>query len=617
MTSPLVSVRNLRVEFPTSKGTIVGVDGVSFDVHEAETVCVVGESGSGKSVTALSLMRLVEFGGGEIVRGSLDFRRSDDSILNVREADQEILYSVRGGEIGMIFQEPMTSLNPVLPVGWQIAESLCVHRGMRRGEADARAIEMLRTVRIPEPERRRKQFPHELSGGMRQRVMIAMALACEPRLLIADEPTTALDVTIQAEILDLIRSLKADFGSAVMFITHDMGVVAEMADRVVVMYRGQKVEEGTVDAIFDNPRHAYTQALLRAVPRLGAMRGLSKPEPMELLDPNGTPVGRKSTVTSAPEVPAIPALSEVGDAPLLKVEGLVTRFPVRRGLLRRTVGHVHAVEGVSFEVRRGETLGLVGESGCGKSTVGLSLLRLVEPSEGRVTLDGIDLAALDSAQLRERRRDMQIVFQDPYAALNPRMTAFQQVVEPLQNYKMSSGVALRERASELFERVGLSNEHLDRFPHEFSGGQRQRVCIARALSLSPKLIIADECVSALDVSVQAQVVNLLLDLQADLGISFVFVSHDMAVVERVSHQVAVMYFGRIVEIGPRAAVFENPQHPYTQELLSAAPVPDPRRRVARKADPRIPPSPIHPVGHTPPPTVYREVSVGHFVSTSH
>ncbi len=612
MATPLVSVADLRVEFPTNKGTVVGVDGVSFDINEAETVCIVGESGSGKSVSALSLMRLVEFGGGSIVRGQLDFRRPDGSVLNMRDADQETLYAIRGAEIGMIFQEPMTSLNPVFPVGWQIAESLRAHRGMGREESDQRTIEMLRTVRIPEPERRLRQFPHELSGGMRQRIMIAMALACEPRLLIADEPTTALDVTIQAEILDLIRGLKSDFGSAVMFITHDMGVVAEMADRVVVMYHGKKVEEGPVEQIFDSPQHPYTQALLRAVPRLGAMRGIARPEPMQLLNTDGEPLSPQTDAKS-PAADSAPT----DEQPLLTVENLVTRFPVRKGLLRRTVGHVHAVEGVSFSVKRGETLGLVGESGCGKSTVGMSLLRLVEPTSGRVTLDGVNLADLDVTQLRNQRRDMQIVFQDPYAALNPRLTAFQQVIEPLQNFKIDSGKGLRARASELFRRVGLGDEHLDRFPHEFSGGQRQRVCIARALALSPKLIIADESVSALDVSVQAQVVNLLLELQADLGISFVFVSHDMAVIERVSHQVAVMYFGRIVEIGPRAAVFENPQHAYTRELLSAAPVPDPRHRKARKADPREAPNPIHPTGYQPPPTLYEEVSAGHFVATSH
>lgn len=612
MATPLVSVADLRVEFPTNKGTVVGVDGVSFDINEAETVCIVGESGSGKSVSALSLMRLVEFGGGSIVRGQLDFRRPDGSVLNMRDADQETLYAIRGAEIGMIFQEPMTSLNPVFPVGWQIAESLRAHRGMGREESDQRTIEMLRTVRIPEPERRLRQFPHELSGGMRQRIMIAMALACEPRLLIADEPTTALDVTIQAEILDLIRGLKSDFGSAVMFITHDMGVVAEMADRVVVMYHGKKVEEGPVEQIFDSPQHPYTQALLRAVPRLGAMRGIARPEPMQLLNTDGEPLSPQTDAKS-PAADSAPT----DEQPLLTVENLVTRFPVRKGLLRRTVGHVHAVEGVSFSVKRGETLGLVGESGCGKSTVGMSLLRLVEPTSGRVTLDGVNLADLDVTQLRNQRRDMQIVFQDPYAALNPRLTAFQQVIEPLQNFKIDSGKGLRARASELFRRVGLGDEHLDRFPHEFSGGQRQRVCIARALALSPKLIIADESVSALDVSVQAQVVNLLLELQADLGISFVFVSHDMAVIERVSHQVAVMYFGRIVEIGPRAAVFENPQHAYTRELLSAAPVPDPRHRKARKADPREAPNPIHPTGYQPPPTLYEEVSAGHSVATSH
>jgi peptide/nickel transport system ATP-binding protein len=598
---PLASLRNLRVEFETREGTVVGVEDVSFDIAAGETVCVVGESGSGKSVSSLSLMRLVEFGGGRIAGGELLFDRGEGhgGVVDVSKAGDSLMRTIRGNEIGMIFQEPMTSLNPVFTVGRQLTEGLRVHRGMTKAQATERALELLRQVRIPEPERRLTQYPHELSGGMRQRVVIAMALACEPRLLIADEPTTALDVTIQAEILALIDRLKRETGTAVMFITHDMAVVAQMADRVVVMYRGNKVEEGPVEQIFENPQHDYTKSLLAAVPKLGEMTGKTAPEPMRLM--NAPPRSTK---------PILPKSDKI----LLDVKHLVTRFPVKGGFFRRTIANVHAVEDVSFQVKSGETLSLVGESGCGKSSCGRSVLRLVEPLSGEVWLDGKNVIDFGAEELRRARRDMQMVFQDPFASLNPQMKLADQVAEPLINYGLGNASERADRVAQLFDRVELPRSFLSRFPHELSGGQRQRIAIARALALNPKLIIADEAVSALDVSVQAQVLNLIMELQAELGISILFISHDMAVVERVSHNVGVMYLGRIVELGPRAAIFEDPRHEYTRALLKAVPVADPRRRKSEKDLNFKPiPSPIFPVDHEPAPSVYDEVSPGHFV----
>ncbi|MEI4469956.1 ABC transporter ATP-binding protein [Frigidibacter sp. MR17.24] len=605
---PLVAIRNLRVQFQTNDGPVLGVEDVSFQIAPGECVCVVGESGSGKSVSSLSLMRLVEFGGGEIVGGTLEFEREDGTRIDLSKADGRVMREIRGDEIGMIFQEPMTSLNPVFTVGRQLTEGLRVHKGMSRAAAEARALELLKMVRINEPERRLKQYPHELSGGMRQRVVIAMAMACEPKLLICDEPTTALDVTIQAEILMLIDRLKREKGTAVMFITHDMSVVAQMADRVVVMYRGNKVEEGPVQQIFDAPEHPYTKALLAAVPRLGEMQGKPAPEPMRLLSRSGEVIvaeaaEEKARAVAAAEPPVI-----------LEVKHLTTRFAVKGGLMRRTISNVHAVEDVSFTIRKGETLSLVGESGCGKSSCGRSVLRLVEPSSGQVLLEGKDVMTFDEGAMHRARRDMQMVFQDPYASLNPQMRLFEQVAEPLRNYGIAKGSELHDRVAGLFDRVELPRAFLRRYPHELSGGQRQRIAIARALALNPKLIIADEAVSALDVSVQAQVLNLMMELQADLGLSFLFISHDMAVVERVSHNVGVMYLGRIVEIGPRAAVFENPTHPYTKSLLSAVPVADPsRRRLRGEVEYKPIPSPIFPVGHEPGPSVYDQIGPGHFV----
>ncbi|WP_170340963.1 ABC transporter ATP-binding protein [Ruegeria arenilitoris] len=598
---PIAQIRELRVEFQTKDGPVVGVEDVSFEVRPGETVCIVGESGSGKSVSSLSLMRLVEFGGGEIAGGQLIFDRTDGTELDLAKTDQDLMKQIRGNEIGMIFQEPMTALNPVFTVGRQLTEGLRIHKDMSKSQAEARALELLEQVRIPEPERRLKQYPHELSGGMRQRVVIAMAMACEPRLLIADEPTTALDVTIQAEILALMDRLKRETGTAVMFITHDMAVVAQMADRVVVMYRGNKVEEGTVTEIFENPQHDYTKALLAAVPKLGEMRGKSAPEPMKLLGVEGQ------------KIAPIPGTEEV----LLSVRNLTTRFPVKGGILRRTISNVHAVEDVSFTLNRGQTLSLVGESGCGKSSAGRSILRLIEPMAGEISLDGVDIMKLEQKGLRKARLDMQMIFQDPFASLNPQMQLVDQVAEPMRNYGVASGSELQDRVAQLFDKVHLPRSFMRRFPHEMSGGQRQRIAIARALALNPKLIIADEAVSALDVSVQAQVLNLMMELQSELGLSYLFISHDMAVVERVSHHVGVMYLGRIVELGPRARVFENPQHPYTQALMKAVPIADPNQRKTEKDLNFKPiPSPIHPIGYEPAPSEYREVEPGHFILTT-
>jgi len=598
---PLVSIENLRVEFETDGGTVVAVDDVTFRIDPGETVCLVGESGSGKSVTSLSLMRLVEFGGGRIAGGRLKFAPRDATATDLAQAGPEFMQALRGNEIGMIFQEPMTSLNPVFTIERQLTDGLKVHRGLRRGEARARALQLLRNVRIPEPERRLGQYPHELSGGMRQRVVIAMAMACEPRLLIADEPTTALDVTIQAEILALIDRLKRENGMAVLFITHDMAVVAQMADRVVVMYRGRIVEEGKVQDIFENPKADYTRMLLAAVPKLGEMSGTVAPERMRTLDAKDRAAGSAAVKQGKPQ-------------PLLEVRHLSTRFPVKGGVLRRTVANVHAVEDVSFSINVGETFSLVGESGCGKSTCGRSILRLVEPQAGEIWLNGQEIRGLPRVELRKARREMQMVFQDPFASLNPYRRLRDQVAEPLVNFGLAPKAEIADRVAQLFDRVELPRSFLDRYPHELSGGQRQRVAIARAIAPNPKLVIADEAVSALDVSVQAQVLNLLMELQLDLGLSFLFISHDIAVVERISHHVGVMYLGRLVELGPRPAVFEDPRHPYTKALMSAVPVADPmRRRIHESPSTKPIVSPIFPLGHQVEPSRYDEVAPGHFV----
>jgi glutathione transport system ATP-binding protein len=603
--SPTLTVSGLSVEFRTSERVVPAVRDVSFTLARGETIAIVGESGSGKSVTALSIMRLVEHGGGTITSGRLDFTRPNGAQIDLARAGAATMRAIRGAEIAMIFQEPMTSLNPVYPAGEQIAESIRLHQGKDRAAARREALRMLEQVRIPEAAQVLDRYPHQLSGGMRQRVMIAMALSCRPRLLIADEPTTALDVTIQAQILELIRLLQEEMDMAVMFITHDMGVVAEVAERVVVMYRGEKVEEGTAEAIFHAPRHPYTRALLAAVPKLGSMQGQEAPAPFPL------PVAEGAAAAPSAQPPRAPSRA----TPLLRVRGLKTRFPLPSGLLGRVRRRVHAVEQVSFELYPAETLALVGESGCGKSTTGRSLLRLVAIDGGSIEFGGRDLVTLPADQLRSLRREIQMVFQDPFASLDPRLTVGFSVAEPLYIHGVARGTEAEDRVAALLRQVGLSPDHAQRYPHEFSGGQRQRIAIARALALQPKIIVADEAVSALDVSIRAQIVNLLLELQARFGLSYLFISHDMAVVERVSHRVAVMYLGQIVEIGPRRAIFEDPRHPYTRKLMAAVPVADPaRRRRKRELSSDEVPSPIRALDDEPVVLPLAEVGPGHYVA---
>ncbi|CAB3969176.1 glutathione ABC transporter ATP-binding protein [Burkholderia cenocepacia] len=612
----VVAVDDLSVTFRREGATFDAVRNVSFHVDRGETLAIVGESGSGKSVTSLALMRLVEHGGGAITNGRIVFRRRGGAIVDLAQASGATMRGIRGADIAMIFQEPMTSLNPVFTVGDQISEAIALHQSKSLSEARAETLRLLELVRIPEARRVFARYPHQLSGGMRQRVMIAMALSCRPSLLIADEPTTALDVTIQAQILQLVRGLQDEMNMGVIFITHDMGVVAEVADRVLVMYRGEKVEEGESDRIFAAPEHRYTRALLAAVPKLGSMQGTDAPEKFPLLKVEGASA-------AAPAASPAPAANDNAQppvdqsaSPILRVRDLVTRFPVKSGVFGRVSQYVHAVERVSFELRAGETLALVGESGCGKSTTGRSLLRLVESQSGSIEFDGRDISALKGPDLQALRRNIQFIFQDPFASLNPRLTVGFSIMEPLLVHGVASGREAQARVDWLLDKVGLPPEAARRYPHEFSGGQRQRIAIARALALNPKVVIADESVSALDVSVQAQIVNLMLDLQRELGVAYLFISHDMAVVERISHRVAVMYLGQIVEIGPRRAVFEAPQHPYTKKLMSAVPVADPARRHAPRqlAADEIP-SPIRAVGDDP--VVAPLVAVGpdHYVAT--
>jgi glutathione transport system ATP-binding protein len=602
----VLAVHNLNIAFQEERRPVPAVKQLSFSLKRGETLAIVGESGSGKSVTALSLMRLLEQAGGMINCDSLLLRRRNQQVIDLTELSQSQMQSVRGADMAMIFQEPMTSLNPVFPVGEQIAESIRLHQGLSREQALAEAKRMLDLVRIPEAQTILGRYPHQLSGGMRQRVMIAMALSCRPAVLIADEPTTALDVTIQAQILQLIKVLQQEMEMGVIFITHDMGVVADIADRVLVMYQGEAVETGSVEQIFHAPEHPYTKALLAAVPRLGAMNGSDLPRRFPLLSPG---VAQSEETEQDTVVPG---------EPILQVRDLVTRFPLRGGLLNRVKREVHAVENVSFDLWPGETLALVGESGCGKSTTGRALLRLVDSQEGSITFNGERIDTLPASKLQHLRRDIQFIFQDPYASLDPRQTVGYSIMEPLRVHGLLKGEEGQRRVAWLLERVGLKPEHAWRYPHEFSGGQRQRICIARALALNPKVVIADESVSALDVSIRAQIINLLLDLQRELGIAFLFISHDMAVVERISHRVAVMYMGQIVEIGPRRAVFENPQHPYTRKLMAAVPVADPAHRHGHRVllQDEMPGN-IRKRGEATERVVLREVGPGHFVAPPH
>ena len=573
--SPVLSVEGLCVSVRTEAGLKPLVSELSFSLGRGETLCIAGESGSGKSITSLAIMGLlpppaVRVTGGRIRLGDTDLTAAPEARMR----------AIRGDRIAMIFQEPMTSLNPVMTIGTQLAEAIRAHSAIGRSEARARALEALRAVRLSQPERRLGQYPHELSGGMRQRVMIAMALALRPEVLIADEPTTALDVTVQREVLDLLRDLQRETGMAIVLITHDMGVVAEMADRVIVMRHGRMVEEAPVEHLFAAPQAQYTRDLLAAVPRMG--QGANR--------------------------------KPVADAPVARLSDVGVRFPLKGGLLGRATHQIHAVEQVSFDIRKGETFALVGESGCGKSTIAKAMVGLV-PHQGRIEIAGKALADLDHSGLKDMRRRIQMVFQDPMAALDPRMTVGEQIAEPLVIHGIGDAAGRRARAADLMARVGLTADQLDRYPHQFSGGQRQRICIARALSLNPDIIIADESVSALDVSVQARVLDLLRALQQEFGIAFLFISHDMAVVENISDRVAVMYLGQIVEMGTRGQVFGNPQHSYTRRLIEAVPVPDPlhQRPQGLRLSGDVP-SPVHPVGGGPTRVRLVDIGDGHLVA---
>jgi peptide/nickel transport system ATP-binding protein len=641
----LLEVTGLRTHFATREGLVRAVDGVDFVVPAGKTVCVVGESGCGKSVTARSVLGLVD-PPGRIVDGSIRWRRElatppvDLAALDPRG---EAMRRIRGAEISMVFQEPMASLSPMYTIGQQLVETIRLHLPMSRSEARDHAVSMLRRVGIPRADQRIDAYSFQLSGGMCQRAMIAIALACGPSLLIADEPTTALDVTTQARILDLIAGLQAETGMSVLFITHDLGVVAEVADEVVVMYLGTVVERGSVQEIFAEPRHPYTRALLRSVPRLGAgqrrlqrlpaIRGMV-PHPSER--PGGCPFhprcdhavpGRCDTADpptvalgpdrrvrcvlyidggAGPEAGSERVLEPVSVAdrippaaeepPLLDVRGLVMRYPIRTGMFGRTVGHVQAVSGVDLAIRPGETLGLVGESGCGKTTLGRCIVRAIEPVAGEIHYrrpDGrqVDVAYLPGRQLRRYQREVRLVFQDPFTSLNPRMTLLQIVGDPLRTAGLATGSDLEDRVAETLRLVGLQPGYMRRYPHAFSGGERQRVNIARALISQPRLVVADEPVSALDVSVRAQILNLLRDLQDRLDLTYLFISHDLSVVESICDRVAVMYLGRIVELADTADLFARPRHPYTEALLSAVPAPTVSDRPAppygRRPDPRL------------------------------
>jgi peptide/nickel transport system ATP-binding protein len=563
MTAPLLSVRNLVVEFQTGEGITRAVNQVSFDIPQGKTIGIVGESGSGKSVTSLAVMGLLQKPAARIPQGEILFNGQD-----ILKFDEAKMREIRGNQISMIFQEPMTSLNPVFKVADQIAETIRIHKNISTKEAWERAVDLMNQVGIPNPAASAHKYPHEMSGGQKQRVMIAMAIACEPKLLIADEPTTALDVTIQKQVLDLLHKLQQQYHMSMMFITHDLGVIGDIADDVVVMYRSNVVEKNNAQEIFTTAKHPYTKGLLACRPKLGA-------NPRRLLTVSDfmDEEGKEKQVPSQ-RVVVFDKDQEREKSPdvLLEVKNLVTQFPIKGGFFGRTVDHFRAVNDVSFTLKKGKTLGVVGESGCGKTTLGRSILRLVEPASGSIIYQGKDITHIYSEELRLLRRKMQIIFQDPYSSLNPRMTISEILIEPLNIHSVGAGRAERlDMAKQLFEKVGLKVSQLNRYPHEFSGGQRQRISIARALMLRPEFIICDESVSALDVSIQAQVLNLLLDLQEEFHLTYIFISHDLSVVNFISDEVAVMNGGKVVEMGKASEIYRQPKQDYTRALLSAIP----------------------------------------------
>lgn len=633
----LLDVRDLTVDFMTKTGLLTAINEVSFHIKKGEIVCLVGESGSGKTITSLSIMRLIEHANGQIADGTIRFAQQD-----IAQMQQEEIRKIRGKKIAMIFQEPMTALDPVFTIGFQIMEVILRHEPVSKEDAWKRAVYLLQRVGIPEPEIRMNQYPHELSGGMRQRAMIAIALACNPELLIADEPTTALDVTIQSQILDLLRELKDEFQMSILLITHDLGVAAEMADRIIVMYTGRVVEQATVHQLFERPYHPYTQGLLQSIPSIEVERGsrlhsikgtipsltnlpsgcrfqprcphatlhCESHEPM-LAELDGRQVAcwhAKEIAERDKDVLHFQTKPERGETQraeaatqgnsdrnvLIDVRDLKKYFPIKKGILNRVTGQIKAVDGVTFQIFQGETFGLVGESGCGKTTLGRTLLRLQQATSGRVLFEDRDLFQMNGKEMREARREMQIIFQDPYGSLNPRWTIGDIIEEPLRAHGSLQGQDLKYRVQELLEWVGLDPAWYKRYPHEFSGGQRQRIGIARAIALQPKFIVGDEAVSALGVSVQSQVINLLCDLQSKLGLTYLFIAHGLDVVRHISDRIGVMYLGKLVEVAPTDELFKHPTHPYTKALLSAIPVPNPeKRRSSIKLEGEIP-SPANP-----------------------